>query len=66
MIQQIKQKRRLDRKCSQLIELFRDTEFLTQLAKWLVLGKHGDGEQIRATLVARMIRVLECVGRVVK
>lgn len=62
VIQQIKQKRRLDRKFSQIIGLFRDMEFLTQLARWLVLGKHGDGERIRATLETRMIRVLESSG----
>jgi len=58
VIQQTKQKRRLDRRYSQLIKLFRDEEFLTQLARWLVLGQHGDGEQIRAKLETRIINVL--------
>lgn len=62
VIQQTKTTLQLDGKHAPLLRLFEDYKFLNELAKWLVLGQHGEGEQARKSLETRMIATLRGCG----
>lgn len=62
VIQQTKDTLKLDEKRAPLLRLFEDYKFLNELAKWLVLGQQGEGEQIRKSLETRMIATLRGCG----
>ncbi len=62
VIQQTKETLKLGEQHAPLLRLFEDYKFLNELAKWLVLGQHGEGEQARKSLETRMIATLRGCG----